>query len=179
MYKQPIKKPRNYELLRELPLYDDINISRKERALRGYAKTYKVGIINNKNLSDSLPVSKNSIKNLFDELLREKRGFKYIIIVKITLKKRINDNGFDPKTLCFNSLVKTVINQRYRLFGENRAEYRNWGTDTTGLQTNRIYCQINGLKRQLTLITNFEHVLMVKPLIYKILLSCHKRHYIF
>ena len=54
--------------------------------LRGYAETYKVEIINNRNLSDSLSVSKNSIKNLFDELLREKRCFKYIISVKITLK---------------------------------------------------------------------------------------------
>ena len=84
-YKQSIKKPRikklkNYELLRELPFYDDINISRKERAFRGYAKTYKVEIINNKSFSDLLLyVSKNSIKNLFNELLREKRGFKYII----------------------------------------------------------------------------------------------------
>ena len=79
-YKQSIKKPRikklkNYELLRELPFYDDINISRKERALRGYAETYKVEIINNKNLSDSLSVSKNNIKNLFNKLLREKKGF--------------------------------------------------------------------------------------------------------
>ena len=119
-YKQPIKKPRikklsNYELLRELPLYDDINISRKERTFRGYAETYKVEIINNKNLSDSLFVIKNTIKNLFDELLREKKSFKYIISVKITLKKRINDNEFDPKTLHFNSIVKTVINQRYYL----------------------------------------------------------------
>ena len=31
------------------------------------------------------------MKNLFDELLTEKRGFKYIIDVKITLKKQIND----------------------------------------------------------------------------------------
>ena len=60
-------------------------------------------------------MSKNSIKNLFDELLREKRGFKYIISVKIILKKRINDNEFDPKTVYFNSPVKTVINQRYHL----------------------------------------------------------------
>ena len=79
-YKQPIKnsrirKIRNFELLRELPFYDDINISRKERAFRGYAETYKVEIINNRNLSDLLSVIKNSIKNLFDELLREKRGF--------------------------------------------------------------------------------------------------------
>ena len=119
-YKQPIKKPRikklsNYELLRELPFDDDINISRKERALRGYAETYKVEIVNNKNLSDSFFVSKNNIKNLFDLLLREKRGFRYIVSVKITLKKRINDNEFDPKTLYFNSIVKTNKNQRYHL----------------------------------------------------------------
>ena len=101
--------------MRELPFYDDINISRNERAFRGYAETYKVEIINNINLSDSLSLSKNSIKNLFNELLREKRGFKYIISVKIALKKRINDNEFDPKTLSFNSLIKTVINRRYHL----------------------------------------------------------------
>ena len=74
-YKQSIKKPRikklsHFKLLLELPFYDDTNISRKERALTGYAKTYKVEIISNKNLSDSLSVSENKIKNLFDELLR-------------------------------------------------------------------------------------------------------------
>ena len=67
-YKQLIKTPRvkklsNYELLCELPLYGDINISRRERTFKGYAETYKVGIFNNKNLSDSLSVSKNNIKN--------------------------------------------------------------------------------------------------------------------
>ena len=68
-----------------------------------------------KNLSDSLSVSKNSIKNLFDEFLREKRGFKYITSVQIFLKKRINVNEFDPRTPHFNSIVKTAINQRYHL----------------------------------------------------------------
>ena len=96
-------------------MYDDINILRKERAFKGLAETYKVEIINNRSLSDSLFLSKNSIKNKSDELLREKTGFKYIIIVKITLKKRINDNEFDPRILYFNSLVKMLINQRYRL----------------------------------------------------------------
>ena len=70
-HKQPIKKPRikklsYYELLRELPFYDDINISRKERAFRRYAETYKAEIINNKNLSDSLWVKiawKNYLMN--------------------------------------------------------------------------------------------------------------------
>ena len=31
------------------------------------------------------------------------------------MKNQINDNDFDPKTLHFNSIVKTVINQRYSL----------------------------------------------------------------
>ena len=104
---------KNYELLRELPFYDDINISRKERAFRGYAETYKVEIINKKILSDLLYVSKNSIKTLFDELLREKRGFKYVLSFKIILKKCINDNEHKYSTVYFNSLVKTVINRRY------------------------------------------------------------------
>ena len=48
-----------------------------------YAETYKVEVINNKILSDLLHVSKNSIKKLFDELLREKRGFEYVLSTKI------------------------------------------------------------------------------------------------
>ena len=83
---------KNYELSRELPFYNDINILTKEGAFRGYAKTYKVEVIDNKSLSDLLSASKNTIKNLFDELLREKRGFKYVLSTKIILKKRINNN---------------------------------------------------------------------------------------
>ena len=90
--KAKIKQLTTKKLLQEQPFYkesinDDINISRKERTLRGYAEAYKVEIINNRNLSDLLPVSKKSIKNLFNKLLREKKGFKYIISIKITLKK--------------------------------------------------------------------------------------------
>ena len=60
-------------------------------------------------------MSKNSIKNLFDELLREKRSFKYVVSTKIILKKRINDNEHKYSTVYFNSLVKTVITRRYQL----------------------------------------------------------------
>ena len=62
-----------------------------------------------------MSVSKNSIKNLFDQLLSGKRGFKYFISVKIILKKRINDNEVAPRAIYFNSLVKTVINRTYHL----------------------------------------------------------------
>ena len=58
-------------------------------------------------------MSKSSIKNLFDELLREKNGFKYVLSTKIILKKRINDNKHKYSTVYFNSLIKTVIHHRY------------------------------------------------------------------
>ena len=60
-------------------------------------------------------MSTNSIKNWFDELLREKRDFKYVLSTKIILKKRINNNEHKYSTVYFNSLVKTVINRRYHL----------------------------------------------------------------
>ena len=86
--KAEIKQLSIKKLLSEQHFYkqsinDDINISRNKREFRGYDKTYKVEIISNRNLSDSSSVSKNSIKNLFDKLLREKRGLKYIISVKL------------------------------------------------------------------------------------------------
>ena len=69
-YKEPTKNPSikklsNFEILRKLPFYDDIDISRKEKSFKKYAETCQVEIINNKSLSDSLSHSKSSIKNLF------------------------------------------------------------------------------------------------------------------
>ena len=49
-------------------------------------------------------MSKSSVKRLFDELLREERGFKYVLNTKIILKKHINDNEHKYSTVCFNSL---------------------------------------------------------------------------
>ena len=74
-----------------LLFYDDVAVLRKEKPFKNYAETYKVETIDNKSLSDSLSLSKNSIKNLFNDLLREKRGFKYILSTKITSKKHINN----------------------------------------------------------------------------------------
>ena len=63
--KAKIKQVTTKKLLREQPFHkqsvnDDINISKNERALKRYAEAYKVEIINNTNLSDSLSTSKNS-----------------------------------------------------------------------------------------------------------------------
>ena len=86
-----------------------------KRAFKRYTETYQVEIINNKNLSDSLVISKPAIKDLFSNLLRDKNGFKYVLTAKISLKKHINNNEPQDSTVYFNLLIKTVINWRYHL----------------------------------------------------------------
>ena len=102
-------------MLRELPFYDHINISRKERAFKRYDETYDIEIVNNKNLTNSLVLNKSAIKDLSSNLLREKREFKYLLSTGIILKKHDNENKHKYSTAYFNSQVKTVINQRYHL----------------------------------------------------------------
>ena len=52
----------------------------------GYAMSYKVEIIDRKDLIVQLEASKSSIKDLFSDLLNEKKDFKYEITVKVLLK---------------------------------------------------------------------------------------------
>ena len=52
-----------------------------------YAMLYKVEIVDKKDLIVQLEASKSSIKDLFNDLLNETKGFKYQISVKVLLKK--------------------------------------------------------------------------------------------
>ena len=49
--------------------------------------SYKVEIIERKDAIIQLEASKSSIKDLFNDLLNQKKGFKYQITVKVLLKK--------------------------------------------------------------------------------------------
>ena len=114
------KRPKiltKHQILRNiLPLYDSIEISKRERAFRGYAETYNVEVTDRKSLSDSLFLAKSSIIDLFSDLLEEKRGFKYVLSATITLKRWNNViNRFDIETIYLNSEAVTVTNQRFNL----------------------------------------------------------------
>ena len=68
------KRLTTYQVLSNiLPFYDNVEISRSKY----YAETYDVEVIDNTSLDDSLFLAKRSINDLFRDLLREKRGFKY------------------------------------------------------------------------------------------------------
>ena len=82
-----IKRLKNIDLLEEFPFYDQLNIIKTDHAFRGYAISYKVKIVDKKNLIVQLEAGKSSIKDLFNDLLNETKGFKYQITVKVLLKK--------------------------------------------------------------------------------------------
>ena len=69
-----IKHLKNIDLLAEQPFYEQLNIIKTNQAFRGYTMSYKVEIVERKDLIFQLKVSKLSIKDLFSNLLNEMRG---------------------------------------------------------------------------------------------------------
>ena len=89
-YKKHIEKPKvkrskNVDLLSELPFYEELNVIQTNHASRGYAMSYKVELVGKKNLIKQLEASKSSIKDLFNDLLNETKGFKYQITLTVML----------------------------------------------------------------------------------------------
>ena len=84
--KPKIKCLKNVDLLTELPFYDQLNIIKTDQAFSRYARSYKVEIVEKKDLIVQLEASRSSIKDLFNNLLNETKGFKYQITVKVLLQ---------------------------------------------------------------------------------------------
>ena len=70
-----------------------------------------------------------SIVELFKDLLIELKGFKYQITLAVLLSKVINSGSIEYSPVCFNSLTKRVINNRFVLdqsFQEIIHSLDNW-----------------------------------------------------
>ena len=102
-YNKPIEKPvkrlKNIDPLVELPFYEQLSVIKTDQAFKGYAMSYKVEIIEKKDPIVQLKASKLSIKNLFNDILNETKGFKYQITLKALLKntssmEKLNLNRF-------------------------------------------------------------------------------------
>ena len=113
--KPKIKRLKNMDLLAELPFYDQLNIIKTDQAFSGYATSYKIEIVEKKDLIVQLEESKSSIKDLFNDLLNETKGFKYQITVKVLLKKYKPNEEIEFIPVYFNSSTKTIINNRFKL----------------------------------------------------------------
>ena len=92
-YNKYIEKPKvqclkSINLLSELPFYEELNVIKTNRAFRGYVTSYKVKLVEKKDPIEQLEASKSRIKDLFNDLLNETKGFKYQITLKVVLKKK-------------------------------------------------------------------------------------------
>ena len=65
----------NVQLFKELPFYDELNIVKNKTAFSGYSRSYKIEIVDKRDVIIQLKSSKIAIKDLFKEL----KGFKYQI----------------------------------------------------------------------------------------------------
>ena len=113
--KPEVKKLSNVKLLQELPFYDELSIVKNSNAFSGYAKNYKVEIVDKKDPLVQLQASKSSINYLFKDLLSEIKGFKYQITLAVLLSKVKNDGSIEYSPVNFNSATKTVINCKFNL----------------------------------------------------------------
>ena len=110
--KPKIKRLTNINLLAELPFHDQRSIIKTDEAFSGYARSYKVEIVERKDPILQLEASKLSTKDLFSDLINKIKGFMYQITVKVLLKK-YNPNGEIEFALIYlNSLTKLIINHR-------------------------------------------------------------------
>ena len=75
----------------------------------------KVEIIERKDRIVQLEVSKSGIKDLFNNLLNETKGFKHQITVKVLLNKYEHNREIEFAPVYFNSFTKTLTNHRFRL----------------------------------------------------------------
>ena len=108
--KPKIKDLSNIDLLHELLFYNELSVVEISKAFKGYARSYKIEIVDSKDSLAQLEASKSSIKDLFKYLLDEIKGLKYQITVKVLLRryKENRDREFAP--VYFNSATRTIIN---------------------------------------------------------------------
>ena len=93
--------------------------------------SYKVEIIEIKQLE----AIKSSIKDLFSDLLYERKGLKYQITLKFMLEKYKPNGEIEFRPVYFNPTTKTVINHKFSLknvFQETLYRIDNWINERSG-----------------------------------------------
>ena len=133
--KPEVKKLSNIKLLQELPLYDQLNVVKSSNALSGYARSYKVEIVDHKDPLVQLQASKSSTSDLFRDLLIQMKGFKYKITVTVLLSKRKINGSIEYSPVYFNSTTRAVIKSEFSLdksFQEILYRIDNWINEGSG-----------------------------------------------
>ena len=102
--KRKIKRLKNIDLLFELPFLEKLNIIKTNHAVREYAMSYKVKLVEKKDPIEQLEASKSSIndKRMRDRIMKQE----YQITLKVVFK--------NAKALKLNLLQFISIQQQKR-----------------------------------------------------------------
>ena len=85
-------------------------IKQTDKALKGFTKSFEIGIKNNKDPLPQMQNTRKAIEHRVITLLNEMKGLKYVETLKVTFSK-ISDGEIVEKTAYFNSAPQTIINQ--------------------------------------------------------------------
>ena len=77
-------------------------INQVDKALKGYTKSYEIGIKNNKDPLEQLHNTRSAVKHHINKLLNEMKGLKFVETLKVTFSKA-KDDGLIYKSAFFNS----------------------------------------------------------------------------
>ena len=117
-YRQEFKKSPNKDIIQmklsekseEVKQKRKIKINEKAKALKGYTKSFEIGIKNNKDPLKQLQSTRIGIKANIESILKSMKGLKFVENLKVTFKKN-SKNEIIIKTAYFNSKPKTIINK--------------------------------------------------------------------
>ena len=84
--------------------------TQKEQAIRGYTRSYEIGLTNSEDPLIQLQNTRLVIENNLLKILTEMKGLKFNEVLKITFKKQVGDEPIE-KTAYFNVKPQTVINE--------------------------------------------------------------------
>ena len=84
-------------------------IGEKRRALKGFTKSYEIGLKTDRDALVQLQNTTLAISRLFNTILNNTKGFKFVETLKVTFVKRKDDDNI-YKPAYFNSRAQIVIN---------------------------------------------------------------------
>ena len=79
------------------------------KAMKGFTKSYEIGIKNNKDPLAQLQNTRKATEYHIVKILTSMKGLKFVETLKVTFKKLVKDGTLD-KTAYFNSKPQTIIN---------------------------------------------------------------------
>lgn len=100
---------REHERIKKPVPLPKTKIEQVAKALKGYTKSYKISIKNDKDPLIQLQNTRKAIETYIGDILTSMKGIKYVETLKVTFTK-MSDEEIIFKTAYFNSPAQTIIN---------------------------------------------------------------------